>query len=98
MAPWRLAVAACFAWLCAEKDDGLALTPPRGWRSWNTLLLDISQDVIAAQLAALDDSGLIAAGYTRLGIDDGWQACGAGVNGSFHVFFMISCQSCTNSS
>ena len=23
-------------------------------------------------------------GYTRIGIDDGWQACGMGTNGSFH--------------
>ena len=65
-------------------DDGLATTPPRGWRSWNALRLDISQDIIARQLAELDASGLLAAGYTRLGVDDGWQACGAGVNGSFH--------------
>ena len=52
-------------------DDGLATTPPRGWRSWNALRLDISQDIIARQLAILDASGLLAAGYTRLGVDDG---------------------------
>ena len=24
------------------------------------------------------------AGYDRIGMDDNWQACGAGINGSFH--------------
>ena len=27
---------------------------------------------------------LAAAGFTDAGLDDGWEACGAGVNGSYH--------------
>eukprot|EP00930_Biecheleria_cincta_P072837 TRINITY_DN60182_c0_g1_i1.p1 TRINITY_DN60182_c0_g1~~TRINITY_DN60182_c0_g1_i1.p1 ORF type:complete len:459 (+),score=71.53 TRINITY_DN60182_c0_g1_i1:64-1440(+) len=64
--------------------------PPMGWRSWNSLFLDISQDKILAQaqaLAAVPEGGgasLKELGYKSVGVDDGWQACGEGVNGSFH--------------
>ena len=30
-------------------------------------------------------TSLLDLGYSRIGMDDGWQACGAGVNGSFHA-------------
>ena len=30
------------------------------------------------------EPSLLALGYDHIGIDDGWQACGAGVDGSFH--------------
>ena len=71
-------------------DDGLALTPPRGWRSWNFMLLEVNQDKILAQAAAMARSypdlgpSLLELNYTNVGIDDGWQACGDGVNGTFH--------------
>jgi alpha-galactosidase len=70
-------------------DDGLALTPPRGWRSWNSMLLEVSQEKMLAQAAALakvSDLGpsLLSLNYSEIGIDDGWQQCGAGVNGTFH--------------
>ena len=29
-------------------------------------------------------TSLLDVGYSRVGLDDGWQACGAGINGSFH--------------
>lgn len=61
-----------------------------GWRSWNSLFLDISQDKILAQAQALAEwpaggrASLKELGYRSIGVDDGWQACGDGVNGSFH--------------
>merc|ERR1711953_1116901 len=61
-----------------------------GWRSWNAFKADISQDLMLEQVKALaqrrkpDQLSLLELGYGRIGIDDGWQACGAGVNGSFH--------------
>ena len=89
-------------------DDGLALTPPMGWRSWNCYNGDIDDAtiravvdamsttptaVLAAAAAATEGSAaaassstattLAALGYTVLGIDDGWQACGAGMPGAF---------------
>lgn len=71
-------------------NNGLARTPPRGWRSWNWFLLDINQEKILAQAKALAKSypdlgpSLLHLNYTHIGIDDGWQDCGAGVNGTFH--------------
>ena len=72
-----------------KNDDGLARTPPMGWRSWNSMLEDVSQEKILAQVHALaarrhGQPSLLDAGYTHIGIDDGWQACGKGVNKSFH--------------
>lgn len=78
----------------------LADTPPMGWRSWNVFgggpnqqgAYAIVDALVAAKLpAVLDPSGpnvsLAQLGYNRFGKDDYWQACGAGVNGSFHNEF-----------
>ena len=32
-----------------------------------------------------EPTSLLDLGYNRIGLDDSWQECGAGVNGSFHV-------------
>eukprot|EP01052_Picozoa_sp_SAG31_P004901 SAG31_NODE_208_length_20313_cov_6.143119_18_plen_292_part_00 len=70
--------------------NGLASTPPLGWRSWNFMKEDVSQEKILAQVSALAAAGpggrpsLLEIGYNHIGIDDGWQACGTGINGSFH--------------
>jgi len=50
----------------------------------------VSQELITDQVKALAAKGasgksLVDLGYDRIGIDDGWQACGAGLNGSFHT-------------
>ena len=56
----------------------------------NQYLLHIDQGKILAQAAAIakeyPDLGpsLLSLGYDNVGIDDGWQKCGAGVNHSFH--------------
>ena len=59
-------------------------TPALGWRSWNAFKSDINQSIIEAQIDALVSSGLVAAGYVEIGIDEGWEGCGRGVNGSYH--------------
>jgi len=70
-------------------DNGLARTPPLGWRSWNAYGGGVTQEKMEAAMGAMvDDSrgvSLHALGYTFAGLDDGWQHCGAGVNGSFHA-------------
>ena len=50
---------------------------------------DVSQRKILAQVSALvarhnGRPSLLDAGYSHIGIDDGWQACGTGFNHSFH--------------
>lgn len=68
---------------------GLAKTPPQGWRSWNSMRAQVSQskmEVAMKKLAQKRAAGisLAALGYATAGLDDAWQACGTGVDGSFH--------------
>jgi alpha-galactosidase len=58
----------------AQKFDGLALTPPMGWNSWNTFDLDIDEQLIKETADALITSGMRTAGYKYIVIDDGWEA------------------------
>lgn len=48
------------------------LTPPMGWNSWNTFGEDISEQLIFDTADAMVNSGLLAAGYEYLVIDDCW--------------------------
>lgn len=53
--------------------NGLALTPPMGWNSWNKYRCDISEATIRKQADAMVDSGMKAAGYVYIVIDDCWH-------------------------
>jgi len=69
-----------------------ALTPPRGWRSFNCFKRAITQPLILEQARILagatapddDRPSLLSLGFDRIGIDGGWMACGSGVDGSWH--------------
>ena len=58
-----------------------SLSPPMGWRSWNKFELEISQELIQAQVDGLvrtrpgNRHSLRDLGYTSIGVDDGWQVC-----------------------
>ena len=70
-------------------QNGLGLTPPQGWRSWNEFEGNIDQALILDIAARLVDTSrggvsLASLGYRDVGIDDTWQDCGAGVGGSYH--------------
>ena len=54
-------------------DNGLALTPPMGWNSWNTFRLDINEDLVKDMADVFVKKGLKDAGYEYIVIDDGWQ-------------------------
>lgn len=75
-------------------DDGLALTPPMGWRSWNAYAGNVNDTLIRSVVDALTKrtrlvdgvpTSLSDLGFYRLGIDDGWQACGEGPEQSYHA-------------
>lgn len=57
----------------AQKFEGLALTPPMGWNSWNTFAGDINESVVRETAEALIKSGMRDAGYTYVVIDDTWS-------------------------
>ncbi|MFE2416015.1 ricin-type beta-trefoil lectin domain protein [Streptomyces hokutonensis] len=47
-------------------------TAPMGWASWNSFASKIDYSVIKAQVDAFVASGLPAAGYNYINIDEGW--------------------------
>jgi alpha-galactosidase len=59
--------------LQAQKFDNLALTPPMGWNSWNKFKCDVSEKLIMEIADAMVSSGMAAAGYDYVVIDDCWQ-------------------------
>lgn len=56
------------------KEDGLALTPPMGWNSWNIFEANINEKNIKETADAMVSSGMRDAGYEYLVLDDGWMA------------------------
>jgi alpha-galactosidase len=56
-------------------------TPPMGWNSWNTFGNDISEKLIYETADAMVETGLAAAGYRYLVIDDCWHEAGRDENG-----------------
>ncbi len=54
-------------------DNGLALTPPMGWNSWNHFGCDVSSKLIRETADAMVSSGMRDAGYRYVVIDDCWQ-------------------------
>jgi hypothetical protein len=67
-----------------EKDDGLALTPPMGWNSWNIFQADINEAKIKGIADAMVSSGMREAGYNYVVIDDGWMAKERNSNGELY--------------
>ena len=53
--------------------NGLALTPPMGWNSWNKFACNVNEKLIRAAADNMVSSGMKAAGYTYIVIDDCWQ-------------------------
>jgi len=51
----------------------LASTPPMGWNSWNKFGCDVSDKLIREIADAVVSSGMKAAGYQYVNIDDCWQ-------------------------
>jgi alpha-galactosidase len=56
-----------------QKFEGLALTPPMGWNSWNKFGCDVSEKLIKEIADAIVSSGMKDAGYEYVVIDDCWQ-------------------------
>lgn len=66
------------AFLCAQnvfaqKFEGLALTPPMGWNSWNKFCGNISEKLVMEIADGMVESGMKDAGYEYIVIDDHWQ-------------------------
>ena len=62
-------------------DNGVALTPPMGWSSWNTFGPNINEKLIKETAKAMKDSGLLDAGYNFVNLDDCWHSSMRDENG-----------------
>jgi alpha-galactosidase len=67
-------------------DNGKALTPPQGWRSWNLYGANVNQPLIESIMDGMVErkrmvdgvpTSLCDLGYCDVGLDDNWQACGS---------------------
>ena len=85
------AVVLCTATAAADLGE----RPAMAWRNWNFFQGNITQETMQAQMKAMASrerpvwglSGLHSladVGYNRAGLDDNWQMCHAGFQGSFH--------------
>ncbi|MDB5054558.1 MAG: Alpha-galactosidase [Bacilli bacterium] len=54
-------------------SNGLSITPPMGWNSWNFYACNVDETKIKTAADALVSSGMKAAGYNYVVIDDCWQ-------------------------
>ena len=75
--------------------NGLSKTPVRGWRSWYAYYTHMNQGMIEEVIDALTAKNrtvegfdhpvsLCDLGYCMVGIDEGWEGCGLGVNKTQH--------------
>ncbi len=58
----------------AKKFEGLALTPPMGWNTWNTFGVNINERLIKETAESMIASGMRDAGYVYIVLDDAWLA------------------------
>jgi alpha-galactosidase len=69
----------CLVFICAlagtvfAQDATVAPTPPMGWNSWNHFACKVNDQVVRAAADAIASSGMKAAGYVYVNIDDCWQ-------------------------
>ncbi len=65
--------------------QNLALTPPMGYNNWAYFTYNFDEASLLAQAQKMKDSGLIAAGYDTLTIDDAWMTKDRGPDGRLVV-------------
>ena len=57
----------------AERFEGLALTPPMGWNTWNTFAANCNEALVKQTADAMVANGMRDAGYVYIVIDDCWS-------------------------
>ena len=53
-------------------DNGLGLTPPLGYSSWNDCASEVTEERIKNVTRHLISTGLAAKGYIHVNVDEGW--------------------------
>lgn len=65
----------CFSFvgICSSQEtQGIALTPPMGWNSWNLVESNVSETIIREIADSMAENGMREAGYQYIIIDDFW--------------------------
>ena len=66
-------------------ENGVARTPPMGWNSWNKFGCGISDALVRATADAMVSSGMQAAGYQYINIDDCWSLTARDASGNLQA-------------
>ena len=53
-------------------DNGLALTPPMGWSSWNAFHRNFNESTFMQTADVMAKNGMLDAGYEYINVDGGW--------------------------
>lgn len=65
--------------------EGLALTPPMGYNDWAYFTYNFTAASLLAQAQAMKVTGLVAAGYDTLTVDDSWMTKDRDLHGNLVV-------------
>ncbi|WP_036409638.1 alpha-galactosidase, partial [Microbispora rosea] len=65
----------------AALDNGLARTPQMGWNDWNSFGCNVNENLVRQTADIMVSSGMAAAGYTYVNIDDCWSTKSRNANG-----------------
>ena len=68
-----LAVALLISTPSKALNNGLGLTPPMGWNTWNKYACNINEDIIRSNADKIVELGLSKLGYTYVNVDDCWN-------------------------
>ena len=74
-------------------DNGLALTPPMGWSSWNAFHRNFNESTFMQTADVMAKNGMLDAGYEYINVDGGWWGgsdTGTITRNCLHL--MIKCQ------
>ena len=66
----------------AQKFEGLALTPPMGFNTWNTFASNINEVLVMETADTMVKNGMRDAGYNYIVLDDCWSLKERDANGS----------------
>jgi alpha-galactosidase len=54
-------------------NNGVALTPPMGFNTWNQFACNINEDLVRETVDSIVSTGLVGVGYKYVNIDDCWS-------------------------
>ncbi|HEV2375412.1 MAG TPA: NEW3 domain-containing protein [Streptosporangiaceae bacterium] len=74
-APLAAVITVAAAPAASAESNGVGQTPAMGWSTWSFIRTDPTAAKVEAQALALKNSGLAAAGYGYINLDDFWYMC-----------------------